>query len=130
MKTMWTLLDTPPGSIQLFGCRPARLSGKLSRHKLGSSARGVRVLCPRAAATMTPASVVTSRPQIKDGENLEARLGPLGQSLVQQVEVRSPGYPDGLADMPQARFLYSLLQTPNVRADDDHQVLLHSLRSG
>ena len=130
MKTMWTLLDTPPGSIQLFGCRPARLSGKLSRHKLGSSARGVRVLCPRAAATLTPASVVTSHPQIKHGEHLEAQLGPLGQSLVQQVEVRSPGYSNGLADSPKACFLYSLLHTPNVRADDDHQVLLQNLRSG
>lgn len=89
MKTKWTLLDVPVDSIQAFGCRSARLSGKPSRHnyKLDSSARGLRVLSPRAAATLTPASVVTSRPQIRDGEHLEARLGPLGRSLVQQVEV-------------------------------------------
>ncbi len=120
---MWALLDAPSVSTQLIGCRPARFTGKLSRHKLD---RGVRVLCPKAAATLTPASVVTSRPQIKHGEHIEAQLGPLGQSLVQQVEVRSPGYSNGLAASPkfEAGFLYSLLRTPTVRADDDHQVLL------
>ena len=90
MKTKWALLDAPSISTELIGCRPARLSGKLSRHKLD---RGVRVLCPRsgssrAAATLTPVS--RNNPQIKHGEHLEAQLGPLGQSLVQQVEVRSP----------------------------------------
>ncbi len=105
MKTKWALLDAPSVSTQLIGCRPARLSGKPSRHKLD---RGVRVLCPRAAATLTPASVVTSRPQIK---HLETQLGPLGQSLVQQVEVRSPGCSNGLAASPEfeAGFLYILV---------------------
>ncbi len=96
MKTAWALLNDPSVSTQLIGCRPSRLSGKLSRHKLDRGLR-VRVLCPRAAATLTPASVVTSRPQVRPGEHLEAQLGPLGQSLVQQVEVRSPGYSNGLS---------------------------------
>ena len=128
MKTKWTLLDVPVDSIQAFGCRSARLSGKPSRHnyKLDSSARGLRVLSPRAAATLTPASVVTSRPQIRDGEHLEARLGPLGRSLVQQVEVTSRP-----CRFAQSLFsLYLLLRALNVRADDNKEVLPQNLRSG
>ncbi|DBB16477.1 TPA: hypothetical protein ACH3X3_014754 [Trebouxia sp. C0006] len=101
MKTEWALLDAPSISTELIGCRPARLSGKLSRHKLD---RGVRVLCPRAAATLTPASVVTSRPQIKHGEHLEAQLGPLGQSLVQQVEAQRMGLEEKPGDADRSNF--------------------------
>ena len=126
MRTIWCLPDAPSVSTQLFGCRPACLSGKLSRHnyKLDSSARGVRVLRPRAAATLTPASVVTSRPQIKHGEHLEAQLGPLGQSLVQQVEVRSLGYSIAFAVRPadSPKCLFPVLFTANS--------LLQNLRSG
>lgn len=49
-------------------------------------ARGVRYSPPRAAATMTPASVVTSLPHSSWQEH-EATLGPLGRSLIQHVEV-------------------------------------------
>lgn len=94
-QTRGIMSRSRPAAVQLLGGRAAGFRGKtrvLAPHNLDLSTRarrcGAQVVCPRAAATLTPASVVTSHPDVKDIERLEATLGPLGKDLVQQVEVR------------------------------------------
>ena len=91
-----SLLSRPSAAVQRHPLQLAACSSKRRTAPAGgidlcarghmARARRVRYQPPRAVATMTPASVVTSSPGSNRQED-EATLGPVGRSLVQQVEV-------------------------------------------
>lgn len=71
-----------PSAVQPFRVQHLRLSARPHLPPVSGS--------PRAAATLTPASVVTSAPELRH-EEIEAGLGVLGKSLIQQAEAQREG---------------------------------------
>ena len=81
MQTSRSLLRAGPSAVQPFRSRATYLTGRPRPAYLS--------VCSRAAVTMTPAPVVTTANNKQSSEDVKAVLGPLGQGLIQKVEVRN-----------------------------------------